>query len=155
MVGFVFDKKLTWKPMLNKVCSKGRQAIGAMFRLKSLLGCSDLAILFKTFVRSTLEYGNLEYFAAAPGYLQRLDRIQASAERLCGHSFTALGDRRKAAAFGLVCKLLDVECIDQLQQIKLRINKPQYLTFPCKKWIRILTRFLEVPCQGGSSETLS
>ena len=91
LVGFVFDKKLTWKPMLNKVCSKGRQALGTMFRLKSLLGCSDLAILFKAFVRSTLEYGNLEYFAAAPGYLQRLDRIQATAERLCGHSFTALG----------------------------------------------------------------
>jgi hypothetical protein len=32
-VGFVFDKKLTWKPMLNKVCSKGRQALGAMRRL--------------------------------------------------------------------------------------------------------------------------
>ena len=117
LVGFVFDKKLTWKPMLNKVCSKGRQALGAMFRLKSLLGCSDLAILFKAFVRSTLEYGNLEYFAAAPGYLQRLDRIQATAERLCGHSFTALGDRRKAAAFGLICKLLDGECIGQLQQM--------------------------------------
>ena len=63
LVGFVLDKKLTWKPMLNKVCSKGRQALGAMFRLKSLLDCSDLAILFKAFVRSTLEYGNLECFA--------------------------------------------------------------------------------------------
>ena len=59
----------------------------------------------------------MEYFAAIPGYLQRLDRIQATAERLCGHSFTALGDRRKAAAFGLVCKLLDGECIGQLQQM--------------------------------------
>ena len=64
-----------------------------------------------------MEYGNLEYFAAAPGYLQRLDRIQATAERLCGHSLTALGDRRKAAAFGLICKLLDGECIGQLQQM--------------------------------------
>ena len=41
------------------------------------------------------------------------------------------------------------------RHVKLLINKPQYLTFPCKKWIRILTRFLEVPYQGGSSETLS
>ena len=117
LVGFVLDKKLTWKPMLNKVCSKGRQALGAMFRLKSLLDCSDLAILFKAFVRSTLEYGNLEYFAAVPGYLQRLDRIQATAEWLCGHSFTAIGDRRKVAAFELVCKLLDGECVGQLQQM--------------------------------------
>jgi hypothetical protein len=59
----------------------------------------------------------LEYFAAAPRYLQRLDRIQTTAERLCGESFTALADRRKAAAFGLICKLLDGECIGQLQQM--------------------------------------
>ena len=41
------------------------------------------------------------------------------------------------------------------RQIKLLVNKPQYLTFLCKKWIRLLTRFLEVPYQDGSSETLS
>ena len=56
-----------------------------------------LAILYKAFVRSTLEYGNLEYFAAAPEYLQRLDRIQANAERLRNQKFTALAGRRKAA----------------------------------------------------------
>jgi len=88
-----------------------------MFRLKGLLGCSDLAVLFKAFVRSILEYGNLEYLAAAPGYLQRFDRIQERAEKMCGRQFTALADRRKAAAFGLVCKLLDGECIGQLQQM--------------------------------------
>ena len=36
---------------------------------------------------------------------------------MCGRQFTALADRRKAAAFGLVCKLLDGECIGQLQQM--------------------------------------
>ena len=39
--------------------------------------------------------------------------------------------------------------------IKLLVNKPQYLTFPCQKWICILNRFREVPYQGGFSETLS
>ena len=70
LVGFLFDKKLTWRPMVNRICSKARQALGAMFRLKGLLGFSDLAVLFKAFVRSILEYGNLEYLAAAPGSLQ-------------------------------------------------------------------------------------
>jgi hypothetical protein len=37
LVGFVFDKKLTWRPMVSKVCSKVRQALGAMFRLKNCL----------------------------------------------------------------------------------------------------------------------
>ena len=34
-----------------------------------------------------------------------------------GRQFVALVDRRKAAAFGLVCKLLGGECIGQLQQM--------------------------------------
>ena len=42
-----------------------------------------------------------------------------------------------------------------LRHIKLLVNKPQNLTFLCKNWIHLLTRFLEVPYQGGSSETLS
>ena len=32
--------------------------------------------------------------------------------------------------------------------LKLLLNKPQYLTSRCKKGIRLLTRFLEVPYQG-------
>ena len=48
--------------------------------------------------------------------------------------------------------------LHQLQpfhHVKLRINKPQYLTFVRKIYKLFLTRFLEVPSQGGSSETLS
>ena len=43
----------------------------------------------------------------------------SAAERLCGRQFTAsrLADRRKVAACGLVCELLDGECIGQLQQM--------------------------------------
>ena len=51
LVGSLFDRELTWRPMVNRICSKARQALGAMFRLKGLLGCSDLAVLFKAFVR--------------------------------------------------------------------------------------------------------
>ena len=39
--------------------------------------------------------------------------------------------------------------------IKLLVNKPRNLIFLCKKWIHPLTRFLEVPYEGGSSEILS
>jgi hypothetical protein len=115
LVGFLFDRKLTWKPMLDRVCSKSRQALGAVFRLKSMLRPSDIAVLYKAFVRSALEYGLLEYFAAAPGYLSKLDKIQRAAEKMCGMEFTPLGDRREAAAFGLICKLLAGGCVEQLQ----------------------------------------
>ena len=28
LVGFLFDKKLTWRPMVSRICSKARQALG-------------------------------------------------------------------------------------------------------------------------------
>ena len=115
LVGFLFDRKLTWKPMVDRVASKSRQALGAVFRLKRLLRPCDIAVLYKAFVRSVLEYGLLEYFAAAPGYLSKLDKVQRVAQRMCGIEFTALGDRREAAAFGLICKLLAGDCVEQLQ----------------------------------------
>jgi hypothetical protein len=117
LVGFVFDKRLTWKPMVDKVASKARRALGAIRRIKKLLGPSALAVLYKAFVRSILEYGLLEYIAAAPSHLCKLDRIQSSAQRLCGSKFTPLSDRRDAAAFGLICKLLGGECVQQLQDM--------------------------------------
>ena len=40
-------------------------------------------------------------------------------------------------------------------QVKLLVNKPRNLTFLCKEWIYLWTRFLEVPYEGGSFETLS
>jgi hypothetical protein len=117
LVGFVFDKKLTWKPMVDKVASKARRALGAVRRIKTLLGPGALVVMYKAFVRSILEYRLLEYLAAAPSHLCKLDRIQSSAERLCGCKFTPLSDRRDAAAFGLICKLLGGECVQQLQDM--------------------------------------
>jgi hypothetical protein len=117
LVGFIFDRKLTWEKMVKKVCSTGRQALGGVRRLKKLLGYSDLAVLYKAFVRSCLEYGNLEYLGAASSHLSKLDRIQSSAERLCNTTFTPLSERREAAAFGLICKLLDGRCVEQLQEL--------------------------------------
>ena len=67
----------------------------------------------------------MEYLAAAPGYLQRFDKIQERAElleRVCGGQFTSMADRQKAAALGLICKLLDGECIGQLRQMCPRLT---------------------------------
>ena len=38
--------------------------------------------MYKAFVRSSIEYGNLEYMVAAQTHLKKLDRIQAAA--VCG-----------------------------------------------------------------------
>jgi len=131
IVGFLFDSKLSWEPMVRRVCSKGRSALGAVRRLQGLFAPSDLAILFKSFVRSVMEYGVLVYFGATEGNLARLDAIQSSAERLCRTKFRPLSDRRDAAAFGLICKLLAGECVDQLQELA-----PQLVGVPKERFSR-------------------
>ena len=67
---------------------------------------------YKAFVRSKIEYGNLIYWGAAGGYLEKLDRVQSSGavSMLADSSaffIPSLESRRQAAAVGLTCKLLD------------------------------------------------
>ena len=71
--------------------------------------------MYKSFVRSCLEYGHLLYFGAAKGYLKRLDALQCRAASICHSTFPSLKSRRHATAIGLLCRLLDGEGRGDLQ----------------------------------------
>ena len=71
--------------------------LGAMYRLQSLLKPSDLKTIYTSFIRSKMEFGSVEFIAAAPTHLARLDRVQRSAEKMCDCTFSSLADRREAA----------------------------------------------------------
>ena len=66
--------------------------------------------MYMMFVRSTMEYGSVLYMGAADSHLAKLDRVQASAERMCGFKMESLGSRRDAAAFSLAVKMLCGKC---------------------------------------------
>ena len=107
LVGFILDSNWTFGPMLEHVSKKGRSKLGAIFRLRHHLDSANLETMYKSFVRSSLEYGNLEYLSAAPSHLARLDKIQASAERFGGFQVEPLSSRREASLIGFLFKLLD------------------------------------------------
>jgi hypothetical protein len=107
LVGFILDSDWTFGPMLQHVSTKGRSKLGAIFRLRHHLDSANLEIMYKPFVRSSLEYGNLEYLSAAPSHLAKLDKIQASAERFGGFKVESLSSRREASLIGFLFKLLD------------------------------------------------
>ena len=75
---------------------------------------------YKAFVRSRLEYGNLVYWSAADTHLKKLDRVQRSFSKTLEKPswIPTLEERRKAAAVGLTCKLLDNKGRGQLQSLK-------------------------------------
>jgi hypothetical protein len=115
LVGFVFDEKLTWTKMISQLASRARSQLGALFRMRPVMNDANLATMYKAFVRSVMEFGNLEYMSAASTHLSRLDAVQHSAQRICNIKFETLGERREAASFGMMCKLLDGEGRGELQ----------------------------------------
>ena len=118
LVGFNFDNKLNWASAVKTAASRGRSVLGALYRMKLLLRPVDLQMIYKSFVRSKMEYGMVQYMSAAPSYLAKLDRVQHIAEKMCGCHFESLESRREAAVFSLICKLLDEECVAPLQKFK-------------------------------------
>jgi hypothetical protein len=118
LVGFTFDEKMTSEPMIKKASKKGRAKIAALYRLKPFLDSENLETMYKAFVRSSMEYGSLEYMVGAPTHLQKLDRIQAAAEKLGGFKLESLESRRDASLIGLLFKLLDGEGRGKLNEFK-------------------------------------
>ena len=110
LVGFVFDKKMTLEPMVKRSSKKGRAKVAALYRLKPYLDSQNIETMYKAFVRSSIEYGNLEYMVAAPTHLKKLDRIQAAAERL--HTSPKLvfsGQFQKIRVEFLICNTTAVQ----------------------------------------------
>jgi hypothetical protein len=63
----------------------------------------------------TLSRSCASYIGAAKTHLARLDDVQGRAEKLTGCiSFQPLANRRDAACFGLLCKILDGNCVEPL-----------------------------------------
>ena len=100
--------------MASEMANRGKQALGFLRRLGGLITSSDLATIYKCFVRSRMEYGSASYIASDSGGLKKLDVVQRRAEKLSGVTFQPLGDRREASCFGLICKLLDGVCVQPL-----------------------------------------
>ena len=74
-----------------------------------------MSTIYKSWIRPTLEYGNILYSGAASTHLRRLDDLQSRIERSCSFVFQPLSHRRNAAIMGLVCRLLAGEGRGNLQ----------------------------------------
>ena len=75
LVGFIFDEKMTMKPMIGHVARNDRKKLNAICRLKRHLDAKNLEQMYKAFVRSSLEYGSLEYLSASTSIKAKLDSL--------------------------------------------------------------------------------
>lgn len=85
-LGMMFDQRLTWNEHISYLAEKCQKRINIMKLLTGSKWGSDkdtMVILYKTLIRSVLDYGSSVYFSAADSNLKRLDVIQSQALRLC------------------------------------------------------------------------
>ena len=80
-----------------------------------------------------MEYNSVSWMGAAESHLNKLDRIQLSAQKIGSFDVESLQCRRDAAAFSLALKLLDGKCRGELNEFVPKLIEPLRL---CKKRTR-------------------
>ena len=76
-LGIILDSKLTFENHLNMVTTKINETIGLLSKLQKLLPRTALITIYKAFVRSYLDYGDILYDQAFNlSFHQKLESIQ-------------------------------------------------------------------------------
>jgi hypothetical protein len=88
-LGLIFDNKLNFKAHIKSERSRyesfqSSESAGA-YRLG--VNCAIFVILYRSHVRSKLDYGCIVFGSTRESYLQRLDRIQNATLRVCLGAF--------------------------------------------------------------------
>jgi len=104
ILGFHFDRRLTWDTMIHQLSTCCRQQMEASYRLRDYLSPKGLAVAFRSFVRPFCEYDGVSFIGASATHF---DKEQKLAERLSGCVFPALKSSRAASAIRLLCELLN------------------------------------------------
>lgn len=84
-LGLVFDRKLSFIPHIEYVRVKCQKAINLLHVVSSFDWGADrttLLMLYRSLIRSRLDYGCIVYGSARDSYIKRLDPIQNQALRL-------------------------------------------------------------------------
>lgn len=89
-LGLIFDRKLTFVPHIKYLKDKCMKAINLLRVVAHTDWGADtetLLKLYRSHIRSKLDYGCIVYGSARPSYLQSLDRVQNLALRTCLGAF--------------------------------------------------------------------
>jgi hypothetical protein len=115
-LGMIIDQSLTWKSHVKYITDKCKKRINLM---KSLAGTrwgagkrSQLT-LYRSLIRSVIEYGAVAYDNAAPSHKKQLQSIQTTALRICCGAFKSTA----AAALQVDCGEMPLDLSRKRQQL--------------------------------------
>ena len=86
LLGIIFDDKLTWIPhleTLKRKCITSLNAMKLMVKHSKTVDTNFLLRIYKSLVRSKLDYGCQVYGTAGASRLEKLDPVHHAALRLC------------------------------------------------------------------------
>ena len=89
-LGLIFDRKLNFIPHIKYVkdrCMKAMNLLKVVAHTDWGADAATLLKLYRSHVRSKLDYGSIVYGSARGSYLQPLDRVQNAALRICLGAF--------------------------------------------------------------------
>ena len=124
LVGLKIDSKLRWGSMVDKLAVKARQRLGALSRVRHLLGSKNMCAIYTMFIRSIMEYNCVSWMGTAQTHLDKLDRIQASAQKIGGFKIESLQCRREAAAVAFALKLMSGGARGELKNFVPKVIEP-------------------------------
>ena len=114
ILGVTVDKKLTWTKHVTNITARAGQKLGALRRVARKLDITGRATVYKTQVRSVMEYASLCWMYASSSTLNLLDSIQRKALRIIGideheaqqrFNIPSLQHRRLVAAATVIYKM--------------------------------------------------
>ena len=120
VVGVTFSSDLTWTGHINSVVSKAKRSLFLLRRASLVLNPTALCTIYKSHVRSRMEYCCPLWFGAPASHLAKLDRIQAAAARIIGppaKDLQSLSHRRHVAAHCVMHRLVTKRAPIALHQL--------------------------------------
>lgn len=130
-LGITFSSNMSWKPHVDRVCSRASQRNNILRKLKFRLPRRTLENLFKSLVRPILEYGDVVFDDNSVLLSQRIEAIQLDAARTCTGAllstnrnsilgelgWNTLADRRKNHKLILYYKMVNRLVPQYLQEL--------------------------------------
>ena len=102
-LGVILDFKLTFEEHLNNVLANFNKAVGFLRKLRNLLPRATLITVYKAFIRSHLDYGDILYDQALiNSFKEKLESIQDNAS-------LALTGALRGASKEKICQELGLE----------------------------------------------
>ena len=129
ILGITINSKLNWNDHVMSIAKKAASKMGVLYRAKHYFTDHQLLIIYKSHVRSQMEYNSHLFAGCGEGALNSLDSIQKQFIKLINNpsltdSLPALSVRRDVSCLCLFYRYFHGNCSDEISSIMPPLSNP-------------------------------